>query len=280
MKTLVTGATGFVGNYVIQELLKNNHEVIASSIDADDKHFSWASDVQYIACNLNDEKKDYFRFFQKPDLLIHLSWEGLPNYQELFHFERNLFKNYRFLKNIIENGLNNVTVIGTCLEYGMKNGPLREDMESNPNNPYALAKDTLRKFLVQLQEKIAFNFKWLRLFYVYGKGQRPNSILSQLDTALNRGDKEFNMSGGEQLRDYLPVEKVAEYIVKVVTQNKVAGIINCCSGSPISIRKLVEDYLRINKKIIELKFGYYSYHPYEPMAFWGDTSKLEKTLRK
>ena len=97
---------------------------------------------------------------------------------------------------------------------------------------------------------------------------------------MNRGDEVFNMSAGEQLRDYLPVEKVAEYIVKVATQNKVSGIINCCSGSPISIRKLVEDYLRINKKTIELNLGYFSYPPYEPMAFWGDTSKLEKILRK
>lgn len=280
MKILVTGATGFIGNYVIQELLNNSHEVIATSIDSDVKRFTWASDVHYIACNLNEEKKNYFRFFQKPDLLIHLSWEDLPNYQELFHFERNLFSNYRFLKYIIENGLNNLTVIGTCLEYGMQNGPLREDMESNPDNPYALAKDTLRRFLVELQKKLTFDFNWLRLFYIYGKAQSSNSILSQLDTALNRGNKVFNMSAGEQLRDYLPVEKVAEYIVKIATQNKVVGIINCCSGAPISIRKFVEDHLRINKKNIGLNLGHYPYPPYEPMAFWGDTSKLEKALRK
>ena len=44
------------------------------------------------------------------------------------------------------------------------------------------------------------------------KGQNPNSLLSQLDKALANGDKVFNMSGGEQVRDYLPVEKVANIL--------------------------------------------------------------------
>ena len=49
---------------------------------------------------------------------------------------------------------------------------------------------------------------------MYGEGQNPNSLLSQLQTALRKDDKEFKMSGGEQERDYLPIEKVAEYIVR------------------------------------------------------------------
>ena len=82
------------------------------------------------------------------------------------------------------------------------------------------------------------------------------------------------MSGGEQLRDYLPVEKVAEDIVKIAMQNKVNGIINCCSGIPMSIRKLVENYLAERQKKIYQDLGYYLYSDYEPMAFWGDVDKL------
>ena len=88
------------------------------------------------------------------------------------------------------------------------------------------------------------------------------------------------MSGGEQLRDYLPVEKVAEYIVKISMQDKIRGIINCCSGKPISIRKLVENYLSEKNASIELNMGYYEYPDYEPMAFWGDNKKLMKILDK
>ena len=102
----------------------------------------------------------------------------------------------------------------------------------------------------------------------------------QLETALERGDDVFNMSGGEQLRDYLPVEKVAEYIVKISMQDKISGIINCCSGELISIRKLVENYLAEKNKSIELNLGYYPYPEYEPIAFWGNNKKLRKLLVK
>ena len=279
MKVLVTGATGFIGSYVVKELLKQQHHVIATSRDQNKaRSYEWFSQVQYIPCDLNVVQENFFQFFQQPELLIHLAWEGLPNYKDLFHLGKNLFSNYQFLKNMLEHGLKYLVVTGTCLEYGMQNGALNEDLETKPDNPYALAKDCLRKFLEQLQKKIDFELKWVRLFYMYGKGQSPKAILSQLDKALQNGETSFNMSGGEQLRDYLSVEKVAEYIVKIAMQNKGYGIINCCSGVPVSIRKLVEDYLGKKQENIHLNLGYYPYPDYEPMAFWGDNKKLKMAL--
>ena len=279
MKVLVTGATGFIGNYVITELLKYNFDVIASGVETKKEiHSEWLGKVTYKHADLNENREDWFSYFNKPDIIIHLSWEGLPNYRELFHIERNLPNNYFFLKKMIENGLKKVVVIGTCFEYGIQTGLLKEDLETKPNNPYGLAKDCLRKFIYELQKNIDFDLKWIRLFYMYGKGQSHNSILSQLEAALKRDDKIFNMSGGEQLRDYLLVEKVAEYIVKISMQDKISGIINCCSGKPVSIKELVENYLAEKNKSIELNLGYYPYPDYEPMAFWGNTKKLKKAL--
>ena len=275
MKVLVTGATGFIGNYVVKELLKQDCYVIATSRDQKKACLcEWLSKVQYISCDLDTVNEDFYQFFQQPELLIHLSWGGLPNYKDLFHLETNLLSNYFFLKNIIEHGLKHIVVAGTCFEYGIQSGSLKEDMETKPDNPYGLAKDTLRKFLEQLKKKIDFDLKWVRLFYMYGKGQNSNSIFSQLDNTLKNKELSFNMSGGEQLRDYLPVEKVAEYIVKIAMQNNVQGAINCCSGIPISVRKLVENYLAEKQKSIYLNLGYYPYPDYEPMAFWGNTDKL------
>jgi len=280
MKILVTGATGFVGGYVIKDLLKYNHQVIAATRKIDligrgDKLAYAFFDID----NLN-LTENYFSYFGNPDLLIHLAWQGLPNYKSLFHFEENLPAHYSFLKNMVTNGLKSLVVAGTCFEYGMKEGCLSENMITDPQNPYALAKDTLRKFLFELQKKNNFDCKWIRLFYMYGEKQNPNSLLSQLQTALDKGDKEFNMSGGEQERDYLTIEKVAEYILTIALQNKITGIINCCSGKPIKVKQLVEDYLKRNNKEIKLNLGYYPYADYEAMLFWGDDTKLKKIINE
>ena len=113
---------------------------------------------------------------------------------------------------------------------------------------------------------------------MYGKGQNPNSLLSQLDKSLNNNEEVFNMSGGEQTRDYLPVKKVAEYLVKISLQNKVTGIINCSSGQAVTIKQFVKNYLQeINKKI-SLNFRYYPYTDYEPMHLSGNNDKLKMIL--
>ena len=97
---LVTGATGFIGSYLIDELVKREVDVIASSRSSK-KELSnnWSNEVNYIQADLNENREDWYYFFGKPDMLIHLSWEGLPNYKELFHLEQNLPSNYFFLKN-------------------------------------------------------------------------------------------------------------------------------------------------------------------------------------
>jgi dTDP-6-deoxy-L-talose 4-dehydrogenase (NAD+) len=272
MKITVTGATGFIGNYVVQELLQRNIEVVATGTSREKaQKWGWLDKVNFYELDVNkgvECQASIIEELVKSDKLIHLVWAGLPNYKDLFHFEEQLMPQYFFLKKMVELGLKDMTVTGTCFEYGMKNGALRPDMPSDPQNPYALAKDTLRKFLEQLQKKSPFALKWIRLFYMYGKGQSEKSILSQLEKALQNGEKAFNMSGGEQLRDYLPVEAVTRKIVDFSLKEG-SCLQNCCSGVPISIRSLVENHLASNHQHIELNRGFYPYPDFEPMAFWG-----------
>ncbi|MDD2245292.1 MAG: hypothetical protein PHR13_11880, partial [Dysgonamonadaceae bacterium] len=88
---------------------------------------------------------------------------------------------------------------------------------------------------------------------------------------------EFPMSGGEQLRDYLPVEKVAEYICRIALSEE-SGIVNCCSGETISVRRLVEERVALTSSNIRLKTGVYGYPVYEGMAFWGDAARLREVI--
>lgn len=275
MRILVTGATGFIGNHIIPVLLEQGHDVVAVARTKNKALMqSWCDDVRFISYDTHMAgTENDFSHLGRPDALIHLVWPGLPNYKDLFHYENNLMADYRFIKLLVEQGLKQVLVTGTCFEYGMVNGCLNENLPTSPANPYALAKDTLRKFLQSLQQQTFFTLQWVRLFYMYGEGQNPGSLLAQLDKAINRGDTSFNMSGGEQLRDYLPVEDVAKKIVALIEREELNGVYNCCSGEPISVRELVERHIRTRKSDIALNLGYYPYPNFEPMAFWGDATK-------
>lgn len=277
MKVAVTGASGFLGRHVLVEL--ESRSVVAtvvlrpssSTSPSLAKHTPTRMDLQ-------NPPPNAFELMGSPDVLIHLAWGGLPNYKSLHHFEQELPAQYRFLKGLVESGLKNLVVTGTCFEYGMQSGPLREDMETRPTNPYGFAKDTLRCQIEHLKSDQSFTLTWARLFYVYGDGQAENSLLPQLKGAVERGDKVFNMSGGEQLRDYLPITEVAKCLVSLAMGNRDNGIVNICSGKPMSVRKLVEGWIEENGWSIELNLGYHPYPDCEPMAFWGERQKLDRCL--
>jgi nucleoside-diphosphate-sugar epimerase len=280
MKVLVTGATGFVGRHVVAQLLERGHEVIAVARDeAKARNFAWFDRVRFIACDIHGSNDSPAERFGQPDAIMHLAWPGLPNYDALFHYEKTLPADYRFLKSLVQGGVGHLLVTGTCVEYGMQSGALAEDLPTAPANPYALAKDTLRKQLQSLQLQHAFTLQWARLFYMHGEGQSPNSLLAQLDRAIDSGEAVFNMSGGEQLRDYLPVDAVASRTVTLLEHPGCNGVVNICSGKPISVRRLVERHLANRGAGIRLNLGHYPYSSDEPMAFWGDASRLAAILQ-
>lgn len=278
MNVAVTGASGFIGRYVVAELVRNRVEVTA--ITRDRKNLEDVSpDVNVVEMDMASPGIDSFRELGRPDVLLHLAWDGLPNYRSVHHFESELPTQYAFLKSLIEAGLSSLLVTGTCFEYGNRCGPLAEHLPAQPDNPYGYAKNALRQQLVFLGKQIPFSLTWTRLFYMYGERQPATSLYAQLKSAVMRGDRAFDMSGGEQLRDFLAVPEVARIIVALALSRTDSGVVNVCSGRPVSVRKLVESWIKENGWEIELNLGRYPYPDHEPMAFWGDPSKLHEILR-
>lgn len=279
MKIAVTGASGFIGRHVMSALQLQDVEVVAVTRDA--ARLGELSDaVSIVEMDIACPSSDNFEQMGRPDVLIHLAWDGLPNYKSLHHFEAELPRQYHFLKSMIEGGLSSLLVTGTCFEYGMQTGALSANMPTNPTNPYGYAKNALWKQLGFLKSVKPFNLTWARLFYMYGEGQPGTSLYPKLKEAVSRGDKIFNMSGGEQVRDYLPVEEVARQIARLARAQKDIGAINICSGNPVSVRRLVEQWLHENNWKIDLNLGYYPYPDYEPIAFWGVREHFDEGMER
>ena len=249
-------------------MLENNYNVSVITRDEEKaKKFDWFKDVNLILQDINYGAENLTIPINVK--VIHLAWQNLPNYNSQFHIDCNLPHHYKFLRELLEKGVKHFLVTGTCFEYGNQSGAIKSSAHCYPNNPYAYAKDALHKQLRFLQREQPFNLQWTRLFYMYGKGQNATSIISQLDEAIDNNKKIFNMSGGEQLRDYLKVEEVVKQIYALF-KNGQNGVYNVCSGKPISIRHLVEKHILKRRSKIKLNLGFYPYSKHEPMEFWGE----------
>ncbi|MGH9456552.1 MAG: NAD-dependent epimerase/dehydratase family protein [Thermoanaerobaculia bacterium] len=271
MRVAVSGASGFVGRHVMQALRDRGVDAVGFA-----RRAAPGADLALDALN---PARDAFGLLGRPRVLVHLAWGGLPNYRSLDHFERELPGHYRFLAQMIEAGVEHVVVAGTCLEYGLRSGPLAETDVPNPTTAYGFAKDALRRQLELLRGERPFLLTWARLFYLWGEGQNEKALWPQLQKALARGDAVFDMSGGEQLRDYLPVTEAARHLAALATAAHDHGVVNVCSGIPVSVRAKVEEWIRETGGSLELNLGKYPYPDYEPFAFWGSREKLDRCLK-
>jgi nucleoside-diphosphate-sugar epimerase len=277
MKVAVTGARGFIGRYVLDELARRGAEVIATERPGIVRDRPALANIGWIALDIARPPEDPYAALGNPDVLLHLAWEGLPNYRSPHHLESELPRQFSFLSKLIRAGLPALVAVGTCLEYGQQSGPLAANLETRPANPYGLAKDALRKKLQELQSDHPYKLTWARLFYMFGDDQPATSLFPMLKAAVAAGHKQFPMSGGEQLRDYLPVSEVARRLADLAMTPGDHGPVNVCSGRPVSVRRLVENWIEQNGWNIEPKYGELPYPDYEPMAFWGVPPDVERT---
>jgi len=279
MKALVTGATGFIGRHLTRDLLNAGYDVgVAVRSRERLKETGFEKEVSCFLFDLEAVPQgNLWSFFQRPDIVFHLAWEGLPNYSSLHHIEENLPRHYRFLKGLVQGGCPRILVAGTCAEYGNQSGRLKESDPSLPDNAYATAKHMLYLMSRIISKKYSGTLIWARIFYITGERRRA-SLFDDLAQAMRRGDGSFDLSGGEQLRDFLRVEDVAFKMRKISEIADKSMVVNLGSGLPVSVRSVVERIVRENNSSIRLNWGRLPYSANEPMAFWADIKRLNRLL--
>ena len=274
-KVLVTGANGYIGRNVIDYLLDNNIDVVAVDISLN-KIIS--EKVKKIEINIFENTDYLFSNLQNVGTCIHLAWRNGFVHNSITHLE-DISLHYKFLKKIHEFGIKNINVIGTMHEIGYWEGEVANDTTTNPISFYGIAKNSLRQSLKILEDSDKELFiKWLRVFYIQGDDRNNNSIFSKILQKEEEGAKTFPFTTGKNKYDFINISILAEMISKAALQTEVTGIINCCSGKPVSLKEKVELFLKENNLKIKLEYGVFPDRSYDSPAIWGNNSIISKIM--
>lgn len=274
MKVLVTGANGYIGRHVIKVLLDRHVEVIACDITTTevDKR------AERMSLNLFDlSVEDVYSFLGTPDVCLHMAWRNGFVHNAPTQMG-DLSAHYRFLTGLIDGGLPQLAVMGTIHEVGYWNGAIDEHTPCNPISLYGIAKDALRRSMIQYTQQKGCILQWLRCYYVVGDDKKNHSIFCKLLEAAEEGKRTFPFTSGKNKYDFITVDDLAQMIAAVIMQRNITGIINCCTGKPVSLGERVEQFIKECNLRIELEYGAFPERPYDSPCVYGDTSKISQII--
>lgn len=275
-KILVTGANGYIGRHVVKNLLDMGAEVVAVDFRTDE--------VDERATRINNidifsGRDDLFVVLGSPDACLHMAWKDGFVHNSSAHMDY-LSQHYQFIKNMTEQGLKQIAVMGSMHEVGYFEGAIDENTPCNPSSMYGIAKDALRRSIFLLLKNTDVVVQWLRAYYIYGDDLKNNSIFAKLTMAAQEGKKTFPFTTGKNKYDFIHVDELAKQIAASVMQTEVDGIINVCSGVPVSLADKVEGFIKEHNFDIELEYGAFPDRPYDSPAVWGNNEKIRKIMSR
>ena len=170
--------------------------------------------------------------------------------------------------------------MGTMHEVGYWEGAIDENTPCNPISMYGIAKDSLRRSMILYTQQKGVILQWLRAYYILGDDKHNNSIFCKLLLAAEEGKKTFPFTTGKNKYDFITVDELAKQISAAVSQSEINGIINCCTGNPMSLAERVEQFIKENNLDIKLEYGAFPDRPYDSPCEYGDDTKIQIILNK
>jgi UDP-glucose 4-epimerase len=271
---LVTGANGFVGHHICEALYSSGVDIVGL-FRRDHKKKYYLSE-QYTA-DINDQQAiNHVVEKVKPEIVIHLAGEKLrarniadyrTSYETNLIGSLNLIQACQKVKN-----LSAFVHIGSCEEYGLQTPPFDEDLKEKPVSAYGVTKLAITQLLQALSNNLGFPSFILRPSIIYGPGQSTDMFIPALIKTLISGS-EFEMTLGEQTRDFVYIADVVDAIMKVCDLESLGGqVVNISSNSPVNINELAKKIANmISPAAIKLlKIGAKPYQPSEAMNYWAN----------
>ncbi len=277
MQILITGATGFLGRHIVKLLQDQGHELALVVRDTDvalNLKKSKTVIIQGDLGNLDTVRKSIHKF--NPEVCIHLAWEGIPDFsQQISRLNLNLSTD--ILDFILDNTkCNKIIVAGSCWEYGKKQGACKESDTVIIKTYFTWAKHALNEYLsIKCAEK-SVTLNWLRLFYVYGPGQREGSLIPTLIKSIGESKAPLIKSAMNK-NDFLYVGDVARAFHIAAIDKIPSGIYNLGSGTSTSVYEVCKTAERlITGQTFMSEQLRNTNREHKVTDFWADMSKTSQ----
>lgn len=235
-RVLVTGGTGFIGKNVVKELSRRGYEVhlIALPPSPGESKIAHVHEIDL----MDFLSVDKFLSAHKFESIIHLAWYvGQKCHSSNLNIDWTM-ATLNLLKSFAYHGGKVFMGAGTVSEYEYKYGYLLEDeTPTDPQTLYGNSKNAVYNIAKVFCAQNSIEFKWPRIFNLYGPGERPQRLMpSVINSCLDGND--VRVSDCLKYQDYLYVEDTASAIATVF-ESDIEGAVNISSGSPVQLRTIV-----------------------------------------
>jgi UDP-glucuronate 4-epimerase len=246
-RVLVTGAAGFIGAHVARHLSAQGWEVSGLDLRAGEG---------IIGCDLRSDDLPEETFPH----IVHLAALGgvRPSMDRpLDYMHTNVSATLRLLEHAVKKGTRRVVFASSSSVYGPTEGrPSREDDVLNPCSPYALTKIQGEEWGRLFAEKHGIDFIALRLFAVWGEGQRPDLALESFRRKIAAGETVQIHGDGRQRRDFTHVSDVVRAIEAALAwQGRSFEVFNVGAGVNHSVNDVLRKAERLAGKRAEVAYG-------------------------
>jgi NAD dependent epimerase/dehydratase family. len=258
-KIFLTGATGFIGSYIADELCKIGYDILAAKRQSSSmKNCAFFVDkVQWINTDIQGWEEEVVEF--TPECIIHSAWIGVQakDRDNKVLQEKN-FSLFQSILNIAKvSKTKKIIAFGSQAEYGYLNSVVSEEKECLPQFAYGKTKLQVMNMLKTFAEQNNVKWYWLRVFSVRGEREGQNWLLPSFEHKLKDPEqKEMDFTLGEQCYSYLSCETLAWWVSKIVKKiDGKSGIYNFSAQGAKPIRQILTQIRDSQRPDFKLNFG-------------------------
>ena len=239
MKVFVTGATGFIGSYLVKLLIDEGYNLLCLKRDSSElfRFEDYKNPIKWI--NTSDDWHQTLKEFQ-PEAIINLAWDGVSSADRVIWQKQvpNINFQQELLNLSVECGVKKFIGIGSQSEYGDFEGVIDETFPVNPKTAYAASKLACQNLLKCFCEINHIEWYWFREFPLFGPYETDRWLIPSLIKAMCTKDS-MDLTPGEQLLPYLFVGECAKALVSPLKTGDKSGIYNVCADNPQPLKELV-----------------------------------------